>query len=120
MTDDGMTSLMNWLLPSSVNTLQTLRFLAQSSSLTRTPIELGSFKNISYFQISHNSVNMTISTGAIFSNPDNSVYIDGSHIVNVEEGAFIGNRFTKNLKKLLHIYCNFAIFKKLQLDLKKK
>lgn len=90
MGDEGMSALMNWLLPSSANTLESLNFVENSTKLTITPPQLASFKNISLLKISQNRENMTVSSGAIFSNLGMTVYMSSSHVVTVEEGSFLG------------------------------
>jgi len=81
---------MNWLLPSSANTLEYLEFCCGLPRFTRTPIELGSFKNLSSIYFTYNQLNMTISTGSIFSNPGMSVGLRDNNIVSVEMGSFLG------------------------------
>lgn len=90
VSDEGMSALMSWLLPSSANTLTEISFL-YNTTFTRTPIQLGSFTNISsYIGIQMNEANMTISAGSIVSNPGIQVSFGGANVVEVEEGAFLG------------------------------
>jgi len=70
------------------------------TNLTRTPSELGSFKNISYLTIESNLVNMTVSPGSIYSHPGMIVQITNSKIVSVEQGAFLGKYTIKHFKTL--------------------
>ena len=86
-----MSALVNWLLPSSIDTLEEIYFNDNSANLTRTPLQLGTFKKVSRISIRINLVNMTISAGSVFSgNPGMAVDIPNSNIGSVEEGAFLG------------------------------
>ena len=84
--DEGVSQIMNWVLPSSANTLEYLTIA--SVNITRTPLELASFSNLRMAIFSENIGNMTVEAGTFFSNKIE--YIELSGVVTVEEGAFQG------------------------------
>ena len=89
INDEGMSKMLDWILPSSAKTLQ-LIYCADETNLTRTPPQLGSFKNFTGLGIRDNMVGMTIKTGSIFSSRFNFIDFSGGTVADIEEGAFQG------------------------------
>ena len=88
-----MSRIMDWLLPSSANTLERIFFSVNNpdilgGNLTRTPLQLSSFKNLKIVGFPTNIGNMTVLSGTFFSNQIESIKLYG--VVSVEEGAFKG------------------------------
>lgn len=85
---------MNWLTPSSANTLEYMQLNFYITNITRTPLQLGSFKNLFMLTFSSNdNSNMVISAGSVFSNPsrpNSLVDFASTNAVIVEESAFQG------------------------------
>jgi len=104
LNDEGMSLLMDWLLPSSANTLENLRIFFFSTNITKTPLQWASFKNLkllTFFQ-NYDNTNMAISAGSIVSkNPIERIDFSRSQVASVEEGAFQG-KFAYSLH-LLHL-----------------
>lgn len=96
---------MDWLLPSSANTLETLEFGLCSTSITKTPLQLSSFKNLRRLEITNNygdNMNMVISAGSIFSvNPIARISFLHSQVTSVEEGAFQGKNISLRIPSRL-------------------
>ena len=91
MSDESMSRMMDWLLPSSANSLEIISFQSNvddAANLTRTPLQLASFKNLKEIYFPTNFGNMTVLSGTFFSNQIERIGLYG--VVSVEEGAFQG------------------------------
>ncbi len=97
MNDEGMSGLVDWLLSTSKNTLNTLD--VSFPNITKTPPQLGSFQQLNVLNMFSNQADLTLSTGSIYSAGNASLSscyssITDSRIVSVEPGAFKGNKST--------------------------
>ena len=77
---------MNWLLPYSANTFEQIG--THYSNLTRTPLQLASFKNLTRITFTENNQSMTVAAGTFYSNQIESIELQP--VGSVEEGAFQG------------------------------
>jgi len=92
--------MMNWLLPSSANTLDNI--YVRGINMTRTPLQLASFTNLRSVTFNDNIGNLTIAAGTFLSNRIESIELsgilnsqeamsyNGGGVVAVEGGAFQG------------------------------
>lgn len=86
LNDEGISQMMDWLLPSSANTLEYVNLTGVN--VTRTPIQFAYFQNLRSISLTENVGNMTVKADTFFSN--RIEYIDLDSVGFVEEGAFQG------------------------------
>ncbi len=86
LTDEGISQMMDWLLPSSSNTLDSISL--SGVNMTRTPLQLASFNSLRWVSLQENIGIMTVTAGTFYSKKIE--YIDLSSVHFVEEGAFQG------------------------------
>ncbi len=89
LTYEGMSQLMDWLLPSSANSLEGISI--GSIDVDRLPLQLASFRSLKYLEIRYNiAKSMIIPSGSFFSNELEYLRIYSTRVVSVEDGAFQG------------------------------
>lgn len=88
----GFAKLLDWLLPSSAQTLRTLEI--DGNAIRSTPEQMASFTNLYYIQIYGNYVDLTLTNSSIqIPSDDNFANLDfsNSRVVHIESGTFQGN-----------------------------
>lgn len=88
-TDGTLNRIMDWLILSSVNTLEEIT-IANMNQVTRVPCQLSSFKSLEKLQLYNNNINI-INTGAFsFASPISLLILYVNGIKEIEQGAFQG------------------------------
>jgi len=92
LADNEISNLLNWVLPSSIQTLKVLSI--GSNSLEKIPPQLSIFQSLETVEIEDNNVDLSIPRNSFYSagvNSNISISISSSRVVHVESGAFQGN-----------------------------
>jgi len=101
LDDFGIAHMIDWILPSSVETLNQL--IISDNKLRSVPQKLASFKKLQYMDMSFNRENCVIANESIYmswfptiggsdgSFPDCYLAISSAQVVHVEPGAFQGD-----------------------------
>lgn len=88
-TDSAIKSFLNWLLPTSADTLTSMSISADS--LSRFVPQMGSFSKLNSLSVYNNFVPSTLPPGSFYFNvPVSGIYSDNSKIYNISAGAFYG------------------------------
>ncbi len=101
LNTNGLANLLDWVLPSSAETLKKLTI--RGNSITSVPVQLSSFRSIEYLSMENNRILLNIGNNSIYydhsETPSYSTIIDMilSKIASVESGAFQGDITKHNL-----------------------
>lgn len=106
----GMDQLLNWVLPSSTNTL--LSVSIGSNRLASIPRQLKSFQKLEFIDIKHNKVDLNIPANS-FNMQDNgrfnNLMLYSSRVKGLEAGAFQGMYVIRVVS--LYYCCSYIYFK---------
>lgn len=94
LNQNGLVQLLDWILPSSRQTLRELS-LPNGAKIESIPRKLSSFKRLEKLTIENSKVNMTIPSRSIYMSSDGgkrpvTIQLTSNRVVRVESGAFQG------------------------------
>ncbi len=92
LDDVGVAQFLDWMIPSSAETLKTLSL--SYNRISSIPRQLMSFRSLNEIDIYGNSEDLIVQSDSFNGTINKYVILDGSKVIRVEQNAFLG-RFLK-------------------------